>query len=507
MSAPLLGWFAVTALAIVWIIPLGVAWKLAPDLGHSWVVPVLMAYLWWERWGERPQLLAGPRPNLLWWLLAVLLVLGHLPLRLLLTPYPLIPSLLAAYAALLAATVTIASYLVAGRAGVRWVAPPLLLTASMLPIPALIEQSILLPTRTFMASLVAEINNLIGQPALAMGTTVRLSNAWLGIDEACGGIRSLQACIMIGLFFGEWFRFGLARRFWLVCMGVAAALAGNLARVLYLSLQAGYGADTLSSVHDPAGWLAMLASLALTGWLACRWNAYRLPEQRAMVRSRNSGASPAWSWVALVALVFLLNEAGTRFWYHHGRTNLPDVPQWSVRFPEKNQTFHPVALEDFAREMLHPGFFAAGRWRAGPGLNVSAYYIEWRQGQAVRFVPFTHNPTVCLPMAGCTLMETYEPIIVHWQHGEIPFSFYKFDRFGEELLVAFTIWDTTKGQLLQSPMNITSRRLRIKSLWIDVREARQYQPAQLLSVTIPMQINGAKIMEQLITDMIQPTRD
>ena len=37
-----------------------------------------------------------------------------------------------------------------------------------------------------------------------MGTSVRLGNGWVGVDDACGGIRSLQACVMIGLFFGEW---------------------------------------------------------------------------------------------------------------------------------------------------------------------------------------------------------------------------------------------------------------------------------------------------------------
>jgi exosortase len=490
------GWFAVVTLAVVWILPLGAAWKIAPDLGHSWVVPVLMAYLWWERWDERPMELVRPRPGLQWWILAGLLVLAQLPLRLLLTPYPLVPSLLVIYAALMATAVMAGAYLAAGRPGLNWISPPLLLTVSMLPIPAMIEQSLLLPMRCFMASLVAEINNLIGQPALAIGTTVRLADVWLGIDEACGGIRSLQACIMIGLFFGEWFRFGLARRFWLLCAGIGAALAGNFARVLFLSLQAGFGEKGMGTVHDPAGWLAMLASLALTGWLACRWNGYRFPEQRIRQEPSESGSLHAWLWIAVVALGFLLNEAGTRLWFTHGTRALPNAPQWTVRFPEQNRSYRPLPLDENAREILRPGFFAAGHWRAGRDLTVSAYYIEWREDQAARFIPFQHNPTVCLPMSGCTLSETYPPLIVHWKNGEIPFFFHKFTRLGEELLVAFTLWDPSRNAPLKSSISLASRTLWLRGMWADVLEARQYQPAQLA--------NGAVTMESLLADMIQP---
>ena len=154
--------------------------------------------------------------------------------------------------------------------------------------------------------------------------------------------------------------------------------------------------------------------------------------------------------------------------------------------------------------MLRPSFFTGGRWQTGPGLSVTAYYIEWRQDQTARFMPFAHNPTACLPTAGCILAETYEPIRVPLKNGYIPFSFYKFTRLGEELLVAFTIWDPLKNQPLKSALNMASRSLWIKSMWIDVIEARQYQPAQLLSVMIPMQANGAAAMERLLSDMIQP---
>ena len=47
-------WVIVSAQAGLLLVPLSAAWKLSPDAGHGWAVPMLMGYLYWERWSERP---------------------------------------------------------------------------------------------------------------------------------------------------------------------------------------------------------------------------------------------------------------------------------------------------------------------------------------------------------------------------------------------------------------------------------------------------------------------
>lgn len=479
-------WFFAAVVAVVFAAPLSATWSAAPDLGHAWVVPLLMAYLWWERWNERPLLAPARVSSPLLWIGALVLVALHLGIRLFLTPFPLWPAALFAYTLVLAIAILAPAWLVAGRAGLRWIAGPLLLLPGALPVPTAIENAIVLPLRETWAALAAEVSNLLGQPAFAFGTSLRVGQAWVGVDEACGGIRSLQACILAGLFLGEWLRFSLARRALLLVAAIAAALVGNFLRVLFLSLRAAEGPDALAAAHDPAGWLAMAFSLLATGWLASHWNGYKLPAQQPPAPRRAPAAPLPRALrfsIAAVAALLLVNEALTRAWYAFGRRTIADVPQWTAEFPEKRPSFRPYSLSDHAREILRPDVFHAGSWRDENRRLISAYYIEWNSGQVARSIPFLHNPTVCLPAAGCELVDTLAPFEISTPCGTIPFHAYKFRRAGEDILVAFTIWDSSRGRPLVAP-EISSRATWWSAQWHEVKEARQHQPAQLLSIVV-----------------------
>ena len=500
---PWLAWSIVAAFAAAWLLPLSRTWQLAPDLGHAWVVPFLMAYLWWERWDERPPAVVGHTTRIRWWLWAAVLVAVHASLRLFLTPFPVWPAALALFTGTVVLTALTAAWLLGGRAGLRWLGGPLILVVSVLPMPTVFDLKVIGPLREAMATLAAEACNLLGRPAMASGTSVRLANGWVGIDEACGGIRSLQACVMIALFFGEWYRFSGLRRFALVLVGCAAALAGNGSRVIFLSLRARDGAAAVAASHDLAGWLAMGTSVLLTGWLAWRWAGSRLPEQRRMPRPASAGASAALRWAAVVGTCFLVSESAVRLWFARGERVRRDVPQWVARLPTERATFRREPLPEPARELLGPDTFVAGTWPLGRDVYAFAYYIEWHEGQKARTVPFLHNPTVCLPFAGCELMETLPSLPVAWSHGEIPFFAYRFRRLGEQTLVAFTIWDPSRGQLLAAS-DIASWRTWFSRQWTEVRAARKDQPAQLFAVSIPWDEEAPARMQQLLSSLIQP---
>lgn len=488
-------------LALLWLSPVVVSWHDSADLGHAWAVPLLMGYLWWERWGERPATLARAAVPAGWWVLVVILAVVELPLRLLLTPFPLWPAVLALFTALAAAVALGAAWLAAGRAGLRWLAGPLLLLVSALPAPSVVESAVIIPLREVMAGLAAEISNLAGHPAVAVGTSVRLATGWVGIDEACGGIRSLQACFMIGLFFGEWYRFSLGRRVVLAGLGVLAALLGNFGRVIFLSLRANAGMDAVHAAHDTAGWVAMGLSLLLTGWLACHWAGYRWPQQRILARPATM-PSPARWWLAAVVLLFAVNEAGTRWWFARGEAARVVIPQWTASLPEKHWSFQPSPLTETARDMLRPDVYRAGSWRTGSDTRAWAYYVEWHRGQVARFLPFLHNPTVCLPLSGCELVGTLEHIKVRWAGGEIEFFAYKFRRLQEDMLVAFTIWDPSRGQPLQAMEKTGSANAWWRQQWKEVTEARQNQPAQLLTVSISWEDHAPEKMQTLLEQVI-----
>lgn len=506
-------------IAACWLLPVTVSWRFAPDLGHAWAVPLLIGYLLWERWNEfaaalpsrDPAPLApGSRARRLLWVLAVGLACVQPPLRVFLAPFPQWPALLGLYTLTFLSVALAGAWMLGGRAGLRWIGGPLVLLVSALPVPSSFEGAVIIPLRELWAALTAEISNLLGLPALAIGTSVRLGAGWVGVDEACGGIRSLQACVMIGLFFGEWYRFRLLRRLALLAVAVAAALLGNFGRVLFLSLRASSGLHAVESSHDLAGWIAMGFSLVLTGWLACRWAGYRFPEQARTVAPAPAAAtaapiSLAAVWLSFIAAIFAASDVGTRLWFARGESQRrAGVAQWTVALPEKHWSFRRTPLVESARDMLRPDNYVAGVWRAESNVQVAAYYIEWRRGQIARSVPFLHNPTVCLPLAGCELQGALEPLDIDWPGGAIRFFAYKFRRGSEDILVAFTIWDPSRGGPLTSPGDLSTWREWWRAQWREVREARQHQPAQLLTVTVPWSGAAAPIARDVLQKIVHP---
>jgi exosortase len=483
VRSPVLGLVATAGLAGLLLVPLAEVWRQSTDLRHGWAAALLVIYLWWERQGERPPMVLRERLGAGWWIAAAAIGVLALPLRLLLTPFSLWPTVLWVYTLLVIATAAGAAWLRAGRAGVNWLLAPCIILVSALPWPASFEQGVILPLRGVIAGLAAEVSNLLGHPAIAVGTSVQLASGWVGIDEACGGIRSLQACVMIALFFGEWFQFSWVRRLVLVGCGVGSALVGNFSRVQFLSLKAGDEA-AIHRAHDAAGWVALIVSLLLTAWVAFRWAGYRIPACALPTKGPAGYRSLAGAWLAVVVAMLALNEAGTRWWFARSQAARSSLSQWTVTWPDKSAGFVREPLAEVAAEMLRPDAYMAARWQEDREVAVAAYYIEWRRGQVARFLPFLHNPTVCLPMAGCELVKTLGEIPVRWQGGVIPFSAYKFRRAGVELWVAFTIWDPSRGRPLGQTSDGFDRGQWWRERWREVAEGREHQPAQLFTLVI-----------------------
>lgn len=477
------GWVAGAALAALLLIPLSTAWGMAPDLGHGWAAPLLVAYLYWERWKTRPRSDRVGVPGAGWLALLAAGLLA-LPLRLLLIPFPLWTGALWAYTALLAGLGLAAAGLASGPAGLRWWGGPLIVLAGALPWPTQVDQWLVHPLRLGMAALTAEASNLLGHPAIAAGTGLAFANGWVAVDEACGGIRSLQAAVMAALFLGEWLEFRWPRRLALSLAAVLAALAGNFGRILFLSLRADESHEAMVAVHDAAGWAALLATLAVVGGLAWLWRRHGRGAPAKGVAPRTAPMrSGAAAWLALAAGLVAADEGAARWWFDRHEVATA-APQWSARLPEGEPGFHREPLSEEARALLLPDSYVAGHWRAGPEQTRAAYYIEWHGGQAARFVPFLHNPTVCLPLAGCELVRSLGTVPARWVGGQLPFEGYLFRQGGQDLAVAFLAWDTARGRPLAQPEAHSTWLERLGARWDEVREARRNQPAQLLSIAV-----------------------
>src|SRR6202008_342299 len=96
--------------------------------------------------------------------------------------------------------------------------------------------------------------NLFHTSAVQHGNLIEVKNGLLGIDEACSGVRSLQATLMVSLFLGELYRASRLRRIVIVLCGVLIAFLCNVGRTFILTAVAAKdGVEAISNWHDPLG--------------------------------------------------------------------------------------------------------------------------------------------------------------------------------------------------------------------------------------------------------------
>ena len=498
--------------ATIWLglmlVPLANAWAFAPDLRHGWSAPILIGYLWWERLRDRPRTVAiGPRFHRSH-LAAILPILALIiPLRLTLIPFPLWPAALWLYTGSLIFLGLYVVWIKAGWSTARDIGSPLLILFGVIPWPGVIERELILPLREGITALIAESSNLLGAPALAIGTSVQLAGGWVAIDEACGGIRSLHACVTAALFLGVWWQLGWRRKIGLIGIAFGSAIIGNVARVGFLTWCAAKADGSIERWHDVAGWAALALSLILTsgaGWRWLRATGNRIPIANVSPRARdNTGWEPTATVVAAtLALTLVVIEAGAR-WHFRDSTILTNgASAWTAAFPVDNPTYRTEPLSDAAFEMLKPDHFVSGHWRGPDRTLYTANYIEWQRGQVARSAPFAHNPTICLPFTGFALAEELGIIEIPWGETSIPFHRYVFKRMNDELVVAFTVWDPSRQAPLLAREVDRGWLAWMRNQWREVSEGRKDQPAQLLALGILGQENAHRLpgaLAKLIT--------
>jgi len=464
----------IAALALLGL-PFTTAWNSSPDLGHGWALPWLIGWLLWERRAALVAVRPGPLRWPAWAGLAGLAVMV-LVLRLLLGAYPLLPTALWTLGFVFVGFALAAAVLAGGFRAMSALAMPVVLILAGLPWPSVVENAVVFPLREMLAVVTVEVLNAFDVPSLANGTVIQLPGGTVGVDEACGGMRSLQASIMIALFVGEAAWLHWRRRLALLGLAVATAVMGNLFRVGLLTCAAHTGGETrLHAWHDPAGYLALICTLLVVGGLGWRWGG-----KAALLEPSSSGKwsqSPrvgkgklAWAVTALVIVALI--ELFVRHWYGAKKETLADQPEWRVAWPVHADGFHEDLLGKTGQELLRADEYAAASWKAQDGNARSAYFIEWRTGQKARFLPLLHNPEICLSMMGSKLLGRFDMPPVRIGRLELPFAGYEFSREGQVSHVFSILWDMDEARAFVPPPAIDGWMTVFRARWVDVMARR-----------------------------------
>ena len=216
-----INWFPVAVFALVWIeliSRLRFEWSINPQYGYGWTVPFLAAYIFWRR-SENAPAPSAPDHRILAGLLIILAAAFLIPVRLIQEANPDWRLLSWAMAVSVGVITACGIYLSGGRPWVRHFAFPILFFFVAVPWPTNLEQFVIQGLMRIDALINVEILNTIGIPAVQLGNVIEVGSGFVGIDEACTGIRSLQATFMVSLFLGEFYEFAVWRRIILVVAG------------------------------------------------------------------------------------------------------------------------------------------------------------------------------------------------------------------------------------------------------------------------------------------------
>ncbi|HEY1754856.1 MAG TPA: exosortase/archaeosortase family protein [Bryobacteraceae bacterium] len=146
-----------------------------------------------------------------------------------------------------------------GKARLTRLAFPLILMATMIPLPALIYNAATAPLQLFASDVATKVAQFFNVSVFRDGNIIELAHISLGVDEACSGLNSFSALLMAGVLLGQFLCERLPARILLVLLSAPLSIAVNVMRISGTAILADYNEQfALGFYHTFAGWLVFV---------------------------------------------------------------------------------------------------------------------------------------------------------------------------------------------------------------------------------------------------------
>jgi exosortase len=151
-----------------------------------------------------------------------------------------------------------------GKARLKTLALPLLLLATMVPLPKVVYERLSTPLQLAASDLGAKIARLAGVTVFRDGNLINLANITLGVEEACSGLNSLSAIVVGALLLGYIQCRRIITRVVLFALAVPLCIAVNIFRVAGTAILADYDPRfAMGFYHSFSGWLVFVGGFGL----------------------------------------------------------------------------------------------------------------------------------------------------------------------------------------------------------------------------------------------------
>ena len=500
------------SLAAYWavlIYQLGAQWSAYEQYNYGWAVPFLCAYLLWQRLTNHESRISPPAtrfhlPSSIFYSLFALLALLWFIARWLHEANPIwrLTSWVLALVVVSLTLLVLSSFLTDYRSHRT---PPVHQSSSSIfhlrlsdlvfpicfflvavPWPTGIELGV---TQFLMQANVAtttELLAVVGIPALQKGNVIEIATGLVGVDEACSGIRSFQATLMIALFLGELYRLSGRRRAGLCLTGFALAFFFNVGRTFLLVYVASRrGIEAIAQWHDPAG-ITILVGCFVGLWVVALLLRRAEPSPPRTGRGQGEVSNPAspgslhppspgsafpvqlcsFQRLSLALLGwFIFTEVAVEVWYRAHETRAAAAQQWTVRWPVGQASFKRVELSERVQAWL--AFDEGGQcaWIGPDGSWWQMFYFRWQPSRSLYArvrsqLNKTHRPEHCLTGSGMKQVGDLGPGRYDCGGVQLALNRLLFESDGKLLRVFYAQYeDSAKPELLASYRANTAQRL------------------------------------------------
>jgi exosortase len=478
-------------------------WAVEFEYSFGWLVPVLSLYLFFIRWLSRPE----AKPPAGGWVRLIfgLTALGLFPTWLIgqaNSDWRVVAWLLMAEVAGLSLCTI---YWMGGKPWLRHFAFSVCLIATATPWPTFLESKIVHVLTQLSTVLTVGALNLWHIDAVRHGNLIELRTGIVGLDEACSGIQSLQASVMMTLFLGELYQTTIRRRVALLIGGAVVAFVCNGVRTFSLTaIAANGGPQSVANWHDPLGYVLMAACfLAIIA--VSRVISGPLP----VVAPASSASSPRsfpYRMIVSLGAWILFVWAGTEIWY---RLHTPaQAVQWSIVWPIHKAEFADIPFSKTELDKLEFNKGRGAEWTEADGSHWVAYFLKWAKGPSwSRILARGHRPEVCFPAAGYKACGDHGMIEVQTEGVSIPFHALDFDDGGRKSYVFFCLWeDGVKSSDLSWHDDRWTQFTRLRSVLLGERSLGQQTLEIVISGYDSSEQAVAAFRREIVT-LINPGRD
>ena len=231
---------------------LAAEWLAESSASHGLLIPPLVIYLVWLRRRSILEQPAQPTGKGLWAIAfgCLMFLVGRLGAEFFLSRISFV------------IVVTGLIWTFWGPARLKKFGFPLVLLATMVPLPVLVWNALASPLQLFASDMATTLAQALGVAIYRDGNIIHLANISLGVAEACSGLHSLSALMIASLLLGFLMLASIWLRAVLFAISIPMAIALNVARITGTAVMADYWQDiAFGFYHSFSGWLIFVSSL------------------------------------------------------------------------------------------------------------------------------------------------------------------------------------------------------------------------------------------------------